>query len=354
MRQLDRYVGGQALKFFVLSAAVLTSLFSLLEFVDQLRSVGHGNYGVADALVYVALTVPFRLLQLAPVSMLLATLLALGTLGRHSELLILKSVGVSEAQIVAPVLKLAVPLVAALFVLAQFVIPPAQMMAQARRSSALYASESINKGNVFWAHRGGQYLSVQRFEYSNILKDVDIYEFSPGGSLQDILHADEADIRPGGTWLLSGVQKRSFDGAAFHLERLATMTWSTSIPTDLLVLPPESMPPLALYQYVRDLHGRHQQALRYEQELWVKASIPLTLVGMILLAAPFVFGLPRSQNSGRLLAVGAVGGVVFTLGQQIAWHLALLLDLNPMAGALAPSVALMALAVALFGRVHRP
>ncbi len=353
MSRLDRYIGGQALKFFLLAAAVLVSLFSLLEFVDQLRFVGHGRYDVGDALTYVALTVPFRALELAPVSMLLATLLALGTLARHSELLILQSFGVSETEVIAPVLKLAVPVVAALFLLAQFVIPPAQMLAQSLRTQALSASESLNQGTMFWAHSGNQYLSVQRFEYSNILKDVEIYEFSPQGRLRDILHAEEAFIRPGGTWLLFGVEERRFDGVSFTRAHYATKQWTTTIPTDLLVLPPESMPPLALYAYVRGLHRRHQQALRYEQELWVQASLPLTVVGMILLATPFVFGLPRSQSSGRLLAIGAVLGVVFTLAQQITWHLALLLDLNPMASALAPSLALMTLAAALFGRLRR-
>jgi lipopolysaccharide export system permease protein len=353
MTELDRYVGGLALKFFTLAAATLVSLFSLLEFVDQLRSVGEGHYTVVDALVYVALTVPFRLLQLAPVSMLLATLLALGGMARHSELLVLRGSGVSELRIVAPVVKLALPLMAVLFLLAQFVIPPAQMLAQSRRSSALYSSESINKDNVFWAHSDDQYVSVQGFENNNIPRNVDIYEFESGGELKDIIHADRADIRPDGTWLLAGVVMRSFNGSTFRLEHLNSMVWSTSIPTDLLVLPPESMPPIALYRYVRDLEQRHQQPLRYELELWVKASLPLTIIGMIMIATPFVFGLPRAQNSGRLLAVGAICGVVFTLCQQIVWHLGLLLDLNPAVTALAPSLMLLALAAHLFRRIHR-
>jgi lipopolysaccharide export system permease protein len=353
MTLLDRYVGALALKLIALVAATLTSLFSLLEFVDQLRSVGQGHYGLLAALVYVLLTVPFRLTQLVPVSVLLGTLLALGAFARNSELLAFRSLGVSELRIVAPVVKLALPLLVVLFGLAQFVIPPAQQLAQSWRTSALASAEAAHQSNAVWAHGDEQYLRVQNFEYGNIPRDIDIYEFAPGGELKDVIHADRADIRPDGTWLLADGSKTSIDAAQFRSEHFDTLAWVASIPTDLLVLPPESMPPIALFQYVRDLRQRHQQSLRYEQELWARISLPLSILAMIMTAPPFVFGPPRSQNSGRLITIGAVFGMVFTLGQQIARHLTLLFDLNPVVTALAPPLILMSLAVHLFQRVHR-
>ena len=79
---LDRYVGWTVLRAFLLIAAGLTSLFSLLVFVEQLSYVGQGQYRATDALGYTLLTAPDRLLQLAPICMLLAALLGLGSLAR--------------------------------------------------------------------------------------------------------------------------------------------------------------------------------------------------------------------------------------------------------------------------------
>jgi lipopolysaccharide export system permease protein len=110
------------------------------------------------------------------------------------------------------------------------------------------------------------------------------------------------------------------------------------------------MPPIALYRYVRHLEQQHQQAVRYEQELWRKVSIPLSLIAMIMIATPFVFGSPRARSTGYQIMIGAGFGIVFSLCQQIAGHLDLLLDLNPAAIALAPSLLLMALAGYLFRR----
>ena len=353
MTLLDRYIETVAFRAILLVAATLTTLFTLLDFVDQLGSVGQGHYRVIDALVYVLLTSPSRLLQVTPVSMLLGCLLALGALARNSELTALRGLGVSEARIIAPVMKLAVPIVLALFLMAQFVIPPAQQLAQSQRMSALSSSTSIRTSDSFWARRDNQYLSVQEFEYGNIPRDIDIYDFADDGSMKSLIHADRADIQPDGTWLLSGVSRKRIDSSQFETEYLPSLSWPSFIPTQLLVLPPEDMPPVALYRYVRDLEERHQQAVRYEQELWEKISIPVSMLAMIMITAPFVFAPPRSQNSGQQITIAVVFGIVFSLCQQIMRHLTLLLGLNPAAASLAPSLALVGLAVYLFQRAHR-
>src|SRR5271156_2322973 len=97
---LDRYLWGMALRAFLLISAGLTALFSLLTFVEQLGYVGQGHYRLTNALIYVVLTAPYRLLQLTPVSMLLSSLLALGALARSSELTAFRSLGVSEMRII--------------------------------------------------------------------------------------------------------------------------------------------------------------------------------------------------------------------------------------------------------------
>ncbi len=353
MTLLDRYIEATALRAIVLVAATLTALFSLLEFVEQLASVGQGHYRVVDAFVYVVLTAPARLIQVTPVSMLLGSLLALGALARNFELTAFRSLGISEERIVASVLKLAVPIAIALFLMAQFVVPPAQQLAQSQRLSALSSSTSLRSSDSFWAQRDQQFLNVQEFQYGNVPKDIDIYDFSPDGNLLSFIHAGSADVQPDGTWLLNDVVRKRINGGQFQTENLASLSWVSFIPTQLLLLPPESMPPIALYRYVRDLKQRRQQAVRYEQELWTKVSIPFSMAAMIMITAPFVFGPPRAQHYGQQITIGALFGIVFSLAQQITHYLSLLLGMNPAFSALAPSLLLMTLAVYLFRRAHR-
>ena len=353
---LDRYIQVAAFKAYVLVVTGLTALFSLLAFVDQLGLVGQGHYRVSDALVYVLLSAPYRLLQMTPMSMLLGSLLALGVLGRNSELIAMRSMGFSEGRVIRRIVMLALPIAVVLLLLAEFVIPTAQRLAQERRSSALTSLTTLRSDDSFWAQGDGQYLNVQQFLYGNVPRDIDIYAFNDDGNLTSFIHAGSADIRPDGTWLLSDVIRKRIRASQFNSEHLASLSWHSFISakqTRLLILPPESMPPIALYRYVRALKARHQQATRYDQELWAKLSMPLSMVAMIMIAAPFAFGAPRADSFGRQITTGAVVGIVFTFAQQITNQLDLLLDLNPAAVALAPPLLLMVLAVSLFRRAYR-
>jgi lipopolysaccharide export system permease protein len=323
---LDRYIGGLTLRAFLIISVGLTALFSLLTFVEQLSYVGRGNYRLTDALIYVLLTAPYRLLQLTPVSMLLSTLLALGTLGRASELLV-----------------------------AQFIVPPAQQLAQRQQAAALNDAVPLLSAGGFWAENNRQYLNVQDFGYGNTMEGIEIYSFGDDGTLHSYIHADRADIEPDGTWLLTGVLRKQIVSSQFITQTFASLGWNSFISgreVQLLTLPPETMPPVALYEYIQGLKQLHQQAIRYEQKFWTMVSIPLSILAMVLIAAPFVFGTQRSQGAGRQLFIGTILGVVFLLSQQITGYLGLLLDLNPAVSALAPTLLLLGLGAYLLQRQH--
>ena len=186
---LRRYVALSVARSFAVVALALTGLFSLLEFVEQLASVGEGHYHVANALLFVLLTAPSRLLQVTPVSMLLGCLFAMGALGRQSELVAMLSLGLSERRIVGSALWPALAAIAALLLLMEFVIPPAEQLAREQRDAALSTATGDGGDSGFWAQRGGEYLNVQRFARGDVPIGIDIYSFEADGSLDSIVHA---------------------------------------------------------------------------------------------------------------------------------------------------------------------
>ncbi len=344
MKRLDRYIEGSTLRSLVLVASGLTALFSLLEFVDQLHDVGQGHYRVADAFLYVLLTVPSRLLQLMPVSLLMGSLFALGNLSNGSELIAMQAIGLSERRIVGWVLKLALPITLALFLIAEFVIPTAQRMAQAERMSKMSTETSIEDGNGFWAQNDHEYLNVRWVGYGNVPRDIDIYAFNGHGELQSFVHADSAKIESTDTWILNDVERTRLLLPDVQTEHLATLSWSSFLrphQVQLLILPPDKMPPVELYRYIRELKRQNHQSARLEQAFWTKISIPLSMVAMVLVATPFVFGPPRARSAGQRITIGAAVGIVFSLTQQITSLVSLLLDLNPAVAAMAPSALLL-------------
>lgn len=338
---LERYLAATVFKAFLAAAAGLTVLLSLLDFTDQLGAVGHGTYRLHDAFIYILLTAPSRFIELAPIAMLVACLLGLGGLARHSELTAMRSLGFSEGRIFLSLAALAAPILLVLFLLAQYVVPPAEQAAEIRHDK----SQTAPSTGGFWVQNRGEYLNVQGLGPQGEPRGVDIYDFAQDGSLIRAIHAARAKVQPGGDWLLSGVTLHRVTGSGFVTTRPDRLIWPSFITVRQLrrlLLPPQLMPPVALYHYVQELRRSHQPAIRYRNALWAQISIPVALIAMILAAIPFVLAPPRAQSAGQQIATAGVIGIVFSLCQQIAGYLTLLYGLQPALAELAPSAALMA------------
>ena len=102
---LDRYLGLIILQYTLVSLLVLLGLFTFVSLLDQLSSLGKGNYNLTAALTYVALTIPRMIYELFPMAALLGTIIGLSILANDSELIVMRSCGVSVFQITLATLK---------------------------------------------------------------------------------------------------------------------------------------------------------------------------------------------------------------------------------------------------------
>lgn len=341
MKLVDRYIQLVALRGLALAGAGLTALLSMLDFIEQLQDVGKGHYHVIDAFIYTAFTAPSRLLSVVPPAALIGSLVALGALANDNELTAMRSAGLSPLRIIWAVLKLGAVVMVALFLMAEFVVPSARQHADARRAMMLSPGTVFRSDNGFWARDANRYLNVRRLLYDSIPSDIDIYSFGNDGHLSYYIHSQRADILPSGIWMLYGVRRETLNQQKLLTENIKTLPWTSFLrpaQVQLLVLPPESMSPTALYHYINDLKIRHQYAQRYRHELWDKISIPFAAAAMVLLAVPLVFGSSRRHSIGQRIAVGSIIGITFYLINQISSYTGLLLDLNPILTSLSPSL----------------
>ncbi len=76
------------------ATAVLAGLQVLFTYLGELGSLKEG-YGAWDALKYVLWGAPNYLYEILPISALIGAVLGLGTLASNSELIVMRSVGVS-------------------------------------------------------------------------------------------------------------------------------------------------------------------------------------------------------------------------------------------------------------------
>jgi lipopolysaccharide export system permease protein len=354
LRTLDRYVALTLARHCLLALGALLAVFTIFAFVEELEDLGKGRYRLKDAALFILLTTPRRVIDLAPVTALLASLTALGALASGRELVAMQAAGVSPLRIGWSALRPGLLFVAVAVALGQFVAPPLDRVAHVKRAQALSATVAIQSEHGFWSRAGHRFLRVRDIRGGGILGGVEIYEFDDDGRLRRFTHAQRADIRAGREWRLTDVVQKDFEAGGIVRRQLPALAWESFLnaeQVDVLALQPSILSFSDLYQYVRYLRASGQDSASHELALWQKASMPLAVGAMTLLSVPFVLGVMRMASAGQRMMIGSLVGVGFHLASQVTARLGLLLNLSPAVTALAPALVVLAVTVWRFRRI---
>ena len=353
---LDRYIRRHLCQGFVIALLVLVSIFSFLDFVEEIDDTVFGNYGVLDALWFILMTVPERALWLVPVSALLGTLIGLGMLDQGSELTVMRSAGLSAGRIRWAVLKAAALLIGIVIVFAQFISPALGERAWRARALAIAGDIVLRKesGTNFWFRDGRRFISIRDMVYGRIPTGIEIYEFDDDGKLIVFTEAREAERRDGGAWLLRDVTEKCFSDRKIARQHRDSLLWREFLSPEygaVIELDADSLAPSDLYRYARDLRARGQSADRYELSFWRKINVPLALVAMVMVALPFVLGRRERPGAGLRLLIGAGIGVAFYVIDQMIAQIGLLTGINAAITATVPALSLFVVALIIWKRV---
>ena len=102
---------------------VLLSLAALFEFIGQLEDV-KGSYGIPQALMYSLLRLPQLSFEMLPIAVLIGSLLGLGGLANNSELVVMRSAGLSLGRLAAMVAWSGLALTIFTALIGEFIGPP--------------------------------------------------------------------------------------------------------------------------------------------------------------------------------------------------------------------------------------
>jgi len=353
---LGRHIAKTVISGYLMVLFLLLILFSFISLMDELQDVGDGGYGILDALRYVLMIMPELALNLAPITALLGSLVALATLARNSELIAMQAAGVSVARIGWSVMIPAIGFMLISLLMLQFVAPAFYQDAVQQRTVAVgkLGGGEVLRGKGFWAGEKDRFINVRRLLMAQIPADIDIYEFESDGRLRQYLHAERADSTDDGNWRLVDVERTTMEGRKLISERLPDMVWRPFWDHDPLQMHPYPVASLSLtelQQYIRYLQDVGQVSLGAELTYWRKWFRPLSIGVMALLSVSFVFGSQRSHSFGRRIAFGIMIGVLFFLGSQLIYNLGLVLELSPPLVAFTPVLIVGLAAVLLLWRM---
>ena len=181
---------GPFLATFIISVFVLVMQFMWL-YIDDLVGKGLDLITVLRLIGYVAATwVPLAL----PLSLLLSSIMTFGNLGESFELVAIKSAGIPLLRFMRPLLFASIFISCIAFVLANNIIPAAQLKLNAMKYDIIVAKPALNiKEGVFYDKLEGFVIKLGKKEKDDsTIRNVIIYE--KNYALQDRLLVAESGI----------------------------------------------------------------------------------------------------------------------------------------------------------------
>ena len=354
MNTLDRYIGQSVITGVATVLTIFIVLYELFAFAGETHQIGRADYTVWSALQYSLLRIPQHIYELFPLSMLLGTMLGLGWLANHNELVIIRMAGVSLLRIVGSVMKTAIMLMLIAMVIGEGIAPPLQQYATDQRIKLLHSQINLNTDYGLWARDGDTYVNVNRVDNAGQLIGITLYQFSEDNFIKRQIHARKA-IYDGKQWILKSVKETIHENNSFVVNNKKEMKWKTLLDLDtvkIVAVRPELLSIFKLDGYINYLKNNDLEYTKYELVYWTKLFGPLTILAMVLLSIPFVFGSIRHVSIGKQILLGFLVGIAFYIVSRLIGQMGLVYGVPPVLSALLPNLFVILIAVWSYRKIR--
>jgi lipopolysaccharide export system permease protein len=357
LKVYERYLAREIYGATFLVLAAFLALFAFFDLIQELRDVGRGGYELRHALAYVALTMPGRTYEIMPIAVLIGTLYALTLLSRHSEITVLRASGLPTRDLLVTLARLGALFVVITLLFGELVTPPAERMAKQVRLTAMSKMVAQEFRSGLWVKDGQSFINVRDVLPDGTLRGVRVFAFDEKYHLRSLSEATEGRYLPPDRWQLTGVAETRYeDDSLAVISQYDEKIWQSALTPDILsvlLVQPERMSILTLFQYVRHLNENHQKTERYQIALWKKLVYPLATLVMMALAVPFAYAHNRMSPVSAKVFAGVMLGVLFHMLNGMFAHLGVINNWQPLVAATLPSVMFLLAASLMLWWVER-
>jgi lipopolysaccharide export system permease protein len=340
MKILHKYIARNVIAATMLVVLVMVGLIFLINFLEELKDVGSGDYGFVQAFVHVLLEFPRNLYQFFPMLVLIGGVIGLGILSAHQELTVMRTAGLSIYSIAAAVIMAALLLTFGATLVGELLVPKAHHLAFTRKASEQNGGQVVATLSGVWIHEGNNFLQINHVDGVKHLSGVTRYQFDAQHHLLAAYYVRALDLQDG-KWVLHDVVKTTFSKQKTTSEQLAQTTWDLPLNPNFLtagLIAPNEMSLPMLHAYSKKLTQNGLQASEFLWEFWKRVFQPFCTIVMILLAIPFVLGSSRSVTMGWRVMYGIVVGFTLYILNAFLGQFSIVFQFSPLVAAVFPTV----------------
>ncbi|MEW6544977.1 MAG: LPS export ABC transporter permease LptG [Nitrospirota bacterium] len=310
MTILFRYMAREYLKVFTMCLAGLMTVYLVVDFFEKVRKFVKYDADLSAILGYFVLRIPHILFQIAPLAVLMATLLTLGMLSRNHEVTAMRSCGISLYRIAAPFLCVALAVSLVLLGVSAEVMPLATTQAEYVKAALIEKKPSLAsfKADRPWLQLGDQtLLKVEMVEPDGrTLRGIRLYRLGPDFQLTEITEAKRIRHTEQGWVLESGAHRRLLPDGRLAVDLFDRLPVNMSqTPEDFNAwasLESEEMTLQALRGYIDRLQRDGYGFARSLTDYYGRVAFPFVCVVMAVVG--IALSLRRTGVRGGGMAVG--------------------------------------------------
>lgn len=353
---LDRYVLRMFSGIFGLTVASGVALYVVADLTGKADEIFRNRVDQAVVIAYYKYSSLQIFYDIAPVLVLVTTLITFSLLSKTNETTALKALGVSLFRISLPAVVAALG-VTLLAVFLQSKVLPAANHRVAQLEDRIRGRETVRsyrRADRQWLFGQDRYIYnyIHYDPVRHTLHRLQVFEFDEDHRLRRRLVAERAVYDGEGWWRFENGWSRTFAGtgtASYERFPEAVSARFPEAPDYFVseIRPPEQMGYLELRRYVEEVEGSGQAVPELRVQLQSKVAYPTLSLVMALVALPFAFLLGRQ---GALYGVGVslVLGMVFLAFYAFFTQLGEAGALPPIVAVWSPNVVFGLLSVYLF------
>ena len=315
MTIVDKYFTREIIKCLAIVLTVVVGLYIIVEFFNKADNFMEAGLSVARLLRYLQLKLPQIIIQIMPVAMLLAVLIALGIMNKNNEIIALKCAGVSVYYLLRSVVTSAIVLSLLIFFLSEIVVP-----ITISRANKIWLMEVKNKPAVasrqkdIWIKGRRSIYFIQYFNPKNqSISGVILNFFDDNFKLTRRVDANRG-LYEQGKWVFYDTLEQVLDtvSEAYQVHFNARQTVDVDfLPEDLMraFKRSEEMNVAELYRYIQEVELDGYDATAFRVDFQARFAYPVFSVIVCILGIGTAVKRKSREGPSVSIVFGAV--VVF-------------------------------------------
>ena len=309
MNILSRYILKEFFRSFATALSGISIVYLCVDFLQKADDFIRLKASLSQIIRYFLFNLPSIITPSIPIAALIATLLSLGALSRHNEILAMRAGGISLGRIVLPILAGGLLISALGFINNELIMPTYVAKANYIRKVEIEKKQQIVmfRRNKLWLR--GPDNSIANIAFvspdRNVMFGLNIFKLNKDFTVRERIQADSL-LWENNAWRLQQsmvyvqtgdtVVARPANGEVYNI---------VESPADLgmIVKSSEEMSFAELWDYVRRIKNSGYNAMREEMALYGKISFPIASLLMVMIATPLSLQRVRSGGAGSGIAI---------------------------------------------------